>query len=88
MPNLVGKSLQANPSETFTSIFDPYLSSSLEENYIKTQGAGIADIIREKEARGEKLPRDAFGHVKLDAVKPGEWFGHAALRTGHEPLGC
>jgi len=44
-------------------------------NIFMSEGAGIEDIIREKEARGETLPRDAFGHVKLDAVKPGEWFG-------------
>ena len=24
---------------------------------------------------GETVPRDAFGHVKLDAVNPGAWFG-------------
>src|SRR5690606_27434812 len=29
----------------------------------------------EMEARGEAVPRDAFGHVKLDAVNPGKWFG-------------
>lgn len=44
-------------------------------NIFISEGAGIQDIIAEKEARGESLPRDAFGHVKLDAVKPGEWFG-------------
>ncbi len=35
----------------------------------------MEDIVKEKEARGEEVPRDAFGHVKLDAVMPGEWFG-------------
>eukprot|EP00929_Paragymnodinium_shiwhaense_P072836 TRINITY_DN3698_c0_g2_i1.p1 TRINITY_DN3698_c0_g2~~TRINITY_DN3698_c0_g2_i1.p1 ORF type:complete len:919 (+),score=271.27 TRINITY_DN3698_c0_g2_i1:89-2845(+) len=44
-------------------------------NIFISEGAGVADIIKEKEMRGEKLPRDAFGHVKLDSVKPGEWFG-------------
>eukprot|EP00931_Biecheleriopsis_adriatica_P116794 TRINITY_DN92389_c0_g1_i1.p1 TRINITY_DN92389_c0_g1~~TRINITY_DN92389_c0_g1_i1.p1 ORF type:complete len:916 (-),score=203.42 TRINITY_DN92389_c0_g1_i1:29-2776(-) len=44
-------------------------------NIFISEGAGIQDIISEKEARGETLARDAFGHVKLDAVKPGEWFG-------------
>jgi len=44
-------------------------------NIFISEGAGIDDIVKEKEARGETLPRDAFGHVKLDAVKPGEWFG-------------
>ena len=29
----------------------------------------------ELEARGEKVERDAFGHVKLDQVKVGDWFG-------------
>ena len=27
------------------------------------------------EAAGEDVPRDAFGHVKLDVVNPGAWFG-------------
>jgi len=44
-------------------------------NIFISEGAGIDDIVKEKEANGEELPRDAFGHVKLDAVKPGEWFG-------------
>eukprot|EP00928_Gymnodinium_smaydae_P061171 TRINITY_DN45323_c0_g1_i1.p1 TRINITY_DN45323_c0_g1~~TRINITY_DN45323_c0_g1_i1.p1 ORF type:complete len:915 (-),score=272.25 TRINITY_DN45323_c0_g1_i1:180-2924(-) len=44
-------------------------------NIFISEGAGVEDIIKEKEMKGEALPRDAFGHVKLDAVKPGEWFG-------------
>jgi pyrophosphate--fructose-6-phosphate 1-phosphotransferase len=44
-------------------------------NLFLSEGAGVEDIIKEKEAKGETLPKDAFGHVKLDAVKPGEWFG-------------
>jgi len=44
-------------------------------NIFISEGAGVDDIVKEKESRGEELPRDAFGHVKLDAVKPGEWFG-------------
>jgi len=44
-------------------------------NIFISEGAGVDDIVKEKEANGEELPRDAFGHVKLDAVKPGEWFG-------------
>jgi len=43
-------------------------------NIFVSEGAGVEDIVKEKEAKGEELPRDAFGHVKLDAVKPGEWF--------------
>merc|ERR1719359_2475066 len=44
-------------------------------NIFISEGAGVEDIIREKEEKGEDIPRDAFGHPKLDAVKPGEWFG-------------
>ena len=32
-------------------------------------------IVKEMEANGATVPRDAFGHVKLDAVNPGAWFG-------------
>jgi pyrophosphate--fructose-6-phosphate 1-phosphotransferase len=34
----------------------------------------VEDIIREMEAAGKEVPRDAFGHPKLDAVNPGKWF--------------
>merc|ERR1719162_478216 len=44
-------------------------------NIFISEGAGVDDIVKEKELNGEDLPRDAFGHVKLDKVKPGEWFG-------------
>jgi pyrophosphate--fructose-6-phosphate 1-phosphotransferase len=30
--------------------------------------------VAEMEARGESVPRDAFGHFKLDAVNVGAWF--------------
>jgi pyrophosphate--fructose-6-phosphate 1-phosphotransferase len=44
-------------------------------NIFISEGAGVADIVKEMEAKGEAVPRDAFGHVKLDAVNPGKWFG-------------
>jgi pyrophosphate--fructose-6-phosphate 1-phosphotransferase len=44
-------------------------------NIFISEGAGVKDIVKEMEARGETVPRDAFGHVKLDKVNPGEWFG-------------
>uniref|UniRef100_A0A6U8FQ77 Pyrophosphate--fructose 6-phosphate 1-phosphotransferase n=1 Tax=Eutreptiella gymnastica TaxID=73025 RepID=A0A6U8FQ77_9EUGL len=44
-------------------------------NIFISEGAGVKDIVKEMESRGEEVPRDAFGHVKLDAVNPGEWFG-------------
>ncbi len=44
-------------------------------NIFISEGAGVADIIKQMEAAGETVPRDAFGHVKLDAINPGAWFG-------------
>ena len=44
-------------------------------NIFISEGAGVKTIVAEMEARGEEVPRDAFGHVKLDAVNPGKWFG-------------
>jgi len=44
-------------------------------NIFISEGAGLDAIIKEMEAAGEEVPRDAFGHVKLDAVNPGQWFG-------------
>lgn len=55
------------------------LKSVMEEhdnvNIFISEGAGVETIIKEMEAAGEDVPRDAFGHVKLDAVNPGKWFG-------------
>lgn len=44
-------------------------------NVFISEGAGAADIVAEMEKAGERVPRDAFGHVKLDAVNPGAWLG-------------
>jgi len=44
-------------------------------NVFVSEGAGVSSIVAEMEAAGETVPRDAFGHVKLDAVNPGAWFG-------------
>lgn len=44
-------------------------------NIFVSEGAGVESIVKEIESRGEKLPRDPFGHVKLDAVNVGAWFG-------------
>lgn len=44
-------------------------------NIFISEGAGVESIIKEMEAAGQEVPRDAFGHVKLDAVNPGKWFG-------------
>jgi pyrophosphate--fructose-6-phosphate 1-phosphotransferase len=44
-------------------------------NLFISEGAGVDSIVAEMSARGQEVPRDAFGHVKLDAVNPGKWFG-------------
>ncbi len=44
-------------------------------NIFVSEGAGVDSIVAEMTARGQEVPRDAFGHVKLDAVNPGKWFG-------------
>lgn len=44
-------------------------------NIFVSEGAAVETIVKEMEANGEDIPRDAFGHVKLDAVNPGQWFG-------------
>ncbi len=43
-------------------------------NLFISEGAGVKSIVKELESQGEVVPRDAFGHVKLDAVNPGQWF--------------
>ena len=43
-------------------------------NIFLSEGAGQEAIIREIELEGENVPRDAFGHVRLDEINPGQWF--------------
>ena len=44
-------------------------------NVFLSEGAGVQTIVEEMTARGEEPEKDAFGHVKLDSVNPGAWFG-------------
>lgn len=44
-------------------------------NIFLSEGAGVEAIVAELEAAGQEVPRDAFGHVKLDKINPGQWFG-------------
>ena len=44
-------------------------------NIFLSEGAGIDSIVAQMEARGEEVPRDPFGHVRLDLINPGAWFG-------------
>lgn len=43
-------------------------------NIFVSEGACVPTIIKEMEERGEEVPRDAFGHPKLDKVNVGAWF--------------
>jgi pyrophosphate--fructose-6-phosphate 1-phosphotransferase len=54
-------------------------------NLFVSEGAGVETIVAELTARGEEPQRDAFGHVKLDTINPGAWFGKQfAERLGAE----
>jgi pyrophosphate--fructose-6-phosphate 1-phosphotransferase len=44
-------------------------------NLFVSEGAGVDIIVADWEASGKEVPRDAFGHVKLDAINPGNEFG-------------
>ncbi len=43
-------------------------------NLFVSEGACVPQIVAEMESRGESVPKDAFGHYKLDAVNVGNWF--------------
>ena len=43
-------------------------------NIFLSEGAGLDTIVREIENSGEEVPRDAFGHIRLDEINPGQWF--------------
>ncbi len=44
-------------------------------NIFLSEGAGVTDIIAEMEREGQEVARDAFGHVRLERINPGAWFG-------------
>ena len=45
-------------------------------NIFLSEGAGVDAIVEQIEKEtGQPVPRDAFGHVKLDDINPGKWFG-------------
>ena len=43
-------------------------------NIFVSEGACVNSIIAEIESRGGEVPRDAFGHPRLDKVNVGNWF--------------
>ncbi len=44
-------------------------------NLFISEGAGVDAIVAEMQAKGQEVERDAFGHIKLDTINPGKWFG-------------
>lgn len=71
------------------AVFVPEMDSDLKQEAVRlkaimdehdcvnifiSEGAGVESIVAQMEEAGEEVPRDAFGHVKLDAVNPGAWF--------------
>ena len=43
-------------------------------NIFLSEGAGIDSIVREMERDSKEVTKDAFGHVRLDEINPGQWF--------------
>lgn len=43
-------------------------------NLFVSEGACVSLIVAQMEAHGQEVPRDAFGHVRLDKVNVGAWF--------------
>jgi pyrophosphate--fructose-6-phosphate 1-phosphotransferase len=56
-------------------------------NLFISEGAGVREIVAAMEAAGEEVPRDPFGHVQLDKINPGQWFGRQfAAELGAEKV--
>tara|TARA_B100000029_G_scaffold509521_1_gene598940 strand:+ start:47 stop:1237 length:1191 start_codon:yes stop_codon:yes gene_type:complete len=43
-------------------------------NIFLSEGAGLDAIIKEMKSNNEDIKYDAFGHVRLDEINPGQWF--------------
>ena len=56
-------------------------------NIFLSEGAGMHEIVAQLEAAGETVQRDAFGHVALDTINPGQWFAKQfAAKLGAEKV--
>ena len=42
-------------------------------NIFLSEGAGIESTVSELESSGQQVLRDAFGHVRLNEINPGQW---------------
>ena len=45
-------------------------------NIFLSEGAGLDSIIADMKNNNEEIKYDAFGHVRLDEINPGKWFGN------------
>ncbi len=45
-------------------------------NVFLSEGAGLDNIIKDLESKGTEIMRDAFGHIRLDDVNPGQWYAN------------
>mmetsp|Transcript_19688 Transcript_19688/g.22663 ORF Transcript_19688/g.22663 Transcript_19688/m.22663 type:complete len:413 (-) Transcript_19688:245-1483(-) len=43
-------------------------------NVFMSEGSGVHEIVAEMERDGKEVPRDAFGHVTLAKINPGQYF--------------
>jgi pyrophosphate--fructose-6-phosphate 1-phosphotransferase len=43
-------------------------------NIFISEGAGVNEIVAELQKEGVEIPTDAFGHIRLDKINPGDWF--------------
>ena len=60
----------ANESKRLNKIMDEVGNVTI----FLSEGAGLDAIVAEMESAGEEVPRDPFGHVRLNEVNPGKWF--------------
>ena len=43
-------------------------------NIFFSEGAGLDEIIKDMKSNNKDIKYDAFGHVRLDEINPGQWF--------------
>lgn len=56
-------------------------------NIFLSESAGLDAVVASKRAAGETVARDAFGHIRLDTVNPGQWFAtHFSYRLGAQKV--
>ncbi len=56
-------------------------------NLFISEGAGLDSIVAQLEQSGEEVVRDAFGHVRIEKINPGAWFGQQfAEKLGAEKV--